>query len=324
MRMKRIVVLIPLLVPPPAGADPVFITDGATHDVGTPTTASYDVQNGTLNILPGGVIQAVAGSGSGALITMSGGQVGGIDVTSGNLDISGGQSSGQGGSAFGGDGVNIFQSTARITGGTFTGGNSNVQAGSGVVASAGTADNLPVLSTLSIAGGTFVGGRGAGGYYGGTSGYSLLSLGDTTVSGGHFLSPIAINTAYGGETDFLGTGLTYQDNVLSGILQNGDSIAVRVYGPFQNAMVNDPGTRVRFFTAVPEPGSALVLGLMTTLGLASRRWNPARRGVLPRRDVGTAGLGAARPPHFGSDPPLCDRLARGSPSPSTNPCRQLG
>ena len=35
---------------------------------------------------------------------------------------------------------------------------------------------------------------------------TTFALGNTTVTGGNFLSPIAINSAYGGVTDFLGTG----------------------------------------------------------------------------------------------------------------------
>src|SRR5262249_56599394 len=133
-----------------------------------------------------------------------------------------------------------------IAGGTFTGGNSPGQAGSALVASAGTANGNPVVSTLSISGGTFTGGTGSGGFYGGTTGYSLISLGNTTVTGGNFLSPIAINTAYGGETDFLGTNLSYHDHILSGLLQNGDSIHVRVYPDIADAQVNDSGTEVKF------------------------------------------------------------------------------
>ena len=181
----------------------------------------------------------------------------------------------------------FVSSSAQITGGTFTGGNAPVQAGSAVVASAGTADGKPTISSLAISGGTFIGGTGSGGYYGGTTGYSLLSIGNTTVTGGHFLSPIAINGAYGGVTDFVGTHLTYNNNILSGFLQNGDPIHVEIFASAVNAIVNDSGTDVRFFSGsssspsspssgpnpspIPEPATLTIFGLMSFLALGLRR-----------------------------------------------------
>ncbi len=284
MRMTRIVALIPLLFPPLAAASPIFI-DGGTYDVSSPTNGTYNVQSGTLNILPGADVLYVGAYGSGTSVTMSGGQVEtGIQVETGNLTISGGQSRGYDNSTFGGNAV-FVSSSAQITGGTFIGGNSSGQAGSGGVGSAGTVDGKPVISTLNISGGTFIGGTGSGGYYGGSTGYSLLSLGNTTVTGGHFLSPIAINAAYGGETDFLGTKLTYQNDILSGLLQNGDPIHVQIYPDFADATVNASGTEVSFLpnsstnplpSPIPEPTSALIFGLLTTLVLARRRSHRSR------------------------------------------------
>ena len=291
MRITRIVALIPLLFPPLAAASPIFI-DGGTYDVSSPTNGTYIVESGTLNILPGAdlLYASTSTSPNGASITMSGGQVEtGITVDLGsNLSISGGQSRGYDNPSFGGNAV-FVSSSAQITGGTFIGGNSSGQAGSGVVGSAGTAytagiaEGKPFLSTLNISGGTFVGGTGSGGYYGGSTGYSLLSIGNTTVTGGNFLSPIAINTAYGGETDFLGTHLTYQNGILSGLLQNGDPIHVQINPDFTAATVNASGTEVSFLSSsatplpspIPEPTSALIFGLLTTLVLARRRSHPS-------------------------------------------------
>jgi hypothetical protein len=284
MRMMRILAVIPLLFPPLAAASPIFITDGGTYNVDSATSGTYNVQNGTLNILPGADVLYVSASGGGASINMSGGQVeSGILVGPGSLIISGGQSRGFYSTAYGENGVSVFQSSAQITGGTFIGGNSPGQAGSGVAGGAGTANGTPYLSTLNISGGTFIGGTGSGGYYGGTTGYSLLSLGNTTVTGGNFLSPIAINAAYGGVTDFLGTHLTYNNNILSGLLQNGDPIHVQVFADAANVTVNDSGTDVRFVptspttpapSPIPEPAPALIFGLLSTLALARRRSHP--------------------------------------------------
>ena len=218
---------------------------------------------------------------------MSGGWVGsGITVEYGNssLSISGGQVLGNSNLQALGDAVSVT-STAQITGGLFVGGNSSGQAGSGVAGGAGTAYSRNLvgttfLSTLNISGGTFIGGTGSGGYYGGSTGYSLLSIGNTTVTGGNFLSPIAINAAYGGETDFFGTHLTYKNNILSGLLENGNPIDVRVYLDSAIGTVNASGTEVSFLptssttplpSPIPEPTSALVFGMLATLVLARRR-----------------------------------------------------
>jgi hypothetical protein len=289
MRMTRFVALLPLLFPSPTMAAPVFsygqwyIGDGGNYDAGAYPGGVFGVQNGTLNIGPGATVLSASESGSGASIVMSGGQVqAGISVNSGNLTVTGGQSRGYDNSAYGGDGV-FVSSSAQISGGTFTGGNSPGQAGSGVVASAGTVDGRPTLSTVDISGGTFVGGTGSGGYYGGTSGYSLASLGDTTVTGGHFLSPIVINAAYGGVTDFLGSHLTYQNGILSGLLKDGDPIHVQVFAAGATAAVNDSGTEVRFASGpsssptptpdpapIPEPTTAMLFGLAVALALGRR------------------------------------------------------
>jgi hypothetical protein len=269
MRMKRFLVLFPLLFQPLASAAPIFISDGSTQNVSTATNVGYDVSSGTLNLLPGADILTASATGPGALILMSGGQIeNGIDILHGSLIVSGGQSRGSSSPSFGGDGVDVGQGTATITGGTFQGGNSTGQAGSGVVGQAGTAIGKPTVSTLNIGGGTFQGGTGAGGFYGGSTGYSLVSLGNTTVTGGHFQSPIVISNAYGGTTDFFGTNLSYTNHVLSGTLRNGDPINVPIYGNVGFVIANDSATEVQF---VPEPASALVFGLLALAGLARRR-----------------------------------------------------
>jgi hypothetical protein len=295
MRMKRPSWLFLLLAPSPALADPISIADGGSLDVGSPTNESYYVSDGTLNLLPGALVSSVQGLGPDVSVRMTGGQVtGGISIGRGQLEITGGQSRGYDGPAYGGDGVNIFWTTARIDGGTFTGGDSSGQVGSAVVGSAGTADGVPVLSTLTIHGGTFLGGTGSGGYYGGTTGYSLLSIGNTTVTGGQFLSPIAINASDGGETDFFGTNLSFQDHILSGLLQDGDPIHVQVFGP--DGVVNEAGTEVRFLPystststpgsgtstdpsppRIPEPATGLIFAALAALGLAHRRSVQDRR-----------------------------------------------
>jgi hypothetical protein len=148
-----------------------------------------------------------------------------------------------------------------------------------VAVSAGNSNGNPFLATLNIEGGTFAGGTG-GGSYGGSTGYALASAGNTTITGGHFLSPIAINTAYGGHTDFLGTNLTYHDGVLSGVLANGDPIHVRIYPDSVHAVVNDSGTEVSFHasapgpvTPVPEASSVLIFSVLGgSFALARRRW----------------------------------------------------
>jgi hypothetical protein len=304
MRMMRLAAVILLCSPALAAAAPIFSTgpwsitgewsidDGRAYDASIFPNAGVAVSNGSLNVGPGGNLTYVSGFSPAASLTMSGGIVQhGISFNGGNLNISGGQSTGSDGSAFGDDAVGVFQAMARISGGTFTGGNSPGQAGSAVVASAGTADGKPASSTVDISGGTFIGGTGSGGYYGGTTGYSLLSIGDTTVTGGHFLSPIAINGAYGGVTDVLGSRLSFKNNILSGTLRNGDAIDSPVFLSAATAVVSADGSEVKFVPAsrdsappspapppapppIPEPGSAVVFLSMACL-LAGRnlhRW----------------------------------------------------
>jgi hypothetical protein len=276
MCLKRIVVLFLLISPSPALADPIFIFDGAIHDVDSPTNRTYSVSSGTLNILPGATALAVSADGPDVSITMSGGQVAaGIEVDRGKLEISGGESRGFDNPVSGGDAVELLRSTASISGGTFTGGNSPGQPGNAVTASATTMNGVTVASTLTISGGTFVGGMSSDGS---TRGNSLATLGNMTVSGGLFLSPISIHTlSSGSETDFLGTNLTFQDHILSGLLQNGDPIHVQVFGV--DGVVNDTGTEVRFghssanpsLPEIPEPSTAWVFTALAALGLAYRR-----------------------------------------------------
>ncbi|QEH37451.1 hypothetical protein OJF2_60420 [Aquisphaera giovannonii] len=243
-----------LLLPSTGLADPIFLLKGQSAAVDSNTNGTYAVQGGTLSILQGARILSAAAAYDGA-IAMSGGRVdAGIEVSGGTFQASGGSSTGFDSTAYGGDGLSV-SSTASILGGTFTGGNSGGQAGSGVVGSAGEANGLPFVSNLDIRGGTFAGGTGSGGYYGGTTGYSLLSLGDATVTGGHFLSPIAINAAFGGVTNFLGKSLSYDPatSVLSGTLADGDLINVHVYLSGGYATVSPDGTQVRFAASTSSP-----------------------------------------------------------------------
>jgi hypothetical protein len=292
MRTTPIMMLISMLVPAAAHADPIFIGDGRTHNVDSSASA-YVLQNGILNILPGSSALSVSANGSPsdgstASVSMTGGQVSaGIEINQGSLDVSGGQAQGYNNSLYGGDAITVVWGTANISGGTFTGGNTtdpSGQAGSAVVGSAGTADGIPFVSTLKISGGTFSGGTGAGGYYGGSTGYSLLSIGNTTVTGGHFQSPIAINTTLGGYTVFLGSHLMFRDQTLSGVLLNGDPINVRIFPDSASAVVNAAGTEVDFgspgsrptspgpVTPVPEASSGLIFGMaVVAFGLAWRQ-----------------------------------------------------
>lgn len=140
MRVTPILILISMLLPAAAHADPIFITDGGTHDVDS-SASSYVVQNGTLNIHPGSVALSVMAQGSPgndaeASVRMTGGQVNaGIDIGQGSFDFYGGQALGSYNSLYGGDAVRVFWGNAHITGGTFTGGNTSPggQAGSAVV-----------------------------------------------------------------------------------------------------------------------------------------------------------------------------------------------
>jgi MYXO-CTERM domain-containing protein len=291
-------VLIPLLFPPLAGASPIYlggswtINDGGTYDASQFSGTAVAVQNGTLKILPGAdLVYAIAAwnnttnpySDNTATITMSGGKVEqGISGQQGTITISGGQINGAASNEI--NALDVF-SSAVISGGTFIGANSTTYPGSAIVGSAGdghTAGSsvvIPIMSTLKISGGTFIGGTGSGGFYGGTTGYSLVSIGKTTVTGGKFDSPIAINGSYGGKTDFIGKSLTYQNGILSGFLQNGDPIHVQIYPDFTTATVNGTGTEVNFLpsgsapppTPIPEPTSVWIFGLLALLGLARRR-----------------------------------------------------
>jgi hypothetical protein len=224
-----------------------------------------------------------------ASVTLAGGRVDyGILVSRGSVEVTGGRLLG-GDARYLGDALCVAYGSGRIEGGTFIGADSIDQAGSGVVAGAGLIDGVPAMSTLRIDGGTFIGGSGSGGFYGGSTGYSLLSIGNTTVTGGEFLSPIAINASYGGTTEFLGSNLAYNSSthVLSGVLQNGDRIGAVIYSLGAYATVNASGTVVSFSSTpgpdpdpgpdplpepIPEPSTIAIFGLMASLTLARRPW----------------------------------------------------
>ncbi|MHB1559007.1 MAG: PEP-CTERM sorting domain-containing protein [Isosphaeraceae bacterium] len=253
MRLTPILMLVLLTYSTTASADPTrkFIDDGGTYNADS-SNASWAVQNGTLNIGPGSIVLS-ASSNPSATINMTGGQVNDGINNAGPINISGGSVTVLPSQEYGLDAL-FDGSTATITGGTFIGGSVTGmgQAGSGVSDTAGNVSGVPYVATLNISGGTFSGGTGAGGYYGGTTGYSLESLGITSVTGGNFLSPIAITTAYGGVTRFFGTNLSFTNGILSGVLKNGDSIDARVYGSYGSVVVNAGRTEVTF----SGPGSS--------------------------------------------------------------------
>ncbi len=305
MRTMRIpaLALCTLMFPTLAAASPTYqagswsIDDGGTYDASQFSGASVTVLSGTLNISPGANLLSVDSwfTPGGGPITMTGGQV--RDINSGlyGVTISGGQI-GLAGTSPDYGGLEA-EGQAVITGGTFTGayGNSYVASGSAVVGDAGTLvgpgnTQTPFMSTLKISGGTFIGGSYVDGYNpsdprGVLSGYSLVSDGNTTVTGGKFLSPILIDGFMGGETDFIGKNLKFQSGVLSGLLQNGDPINVQVSAQLVNAIVNSTGTEVSFVSTVtpppassllsaqaqvPEPTSVWIFGVLALLGLSRR------------------------------------------------------
>src|SRR5262249_5992066 len=129
MRMTRIVALVPLLFPHLVLAAPVFtsnqwyIGDGGTYDAGPYLNGNFGINDGTLQVGPGASISSVSTYRDGGSVVLSGGEVQvGIWVDSGSLVASGGQARGGEGTAFAFDAA-FVSSTARISGGTFIGGN---------------------------------------------------------------------------------------------------------------------------------------------------------------------------------------------------------
>jgi hypothetical protein len=283
--MKPLLLLLPLLCTAVVRADPVFVS-GGTLDINSPTTEFYEATGSTtVNVSPGAVLPGMTLLAPQVTANVSGGLIHpGILVSQGTLNVSGGDFVGQDSGQYASSGIFVSFGTANITGGTFVGGNAeqnSAQPGNGVVGSAGTWNGPPYVSVLNISGGTFIGGTGGTGYYGGTSGYSLETLGDTTVTGGRFLSPVAISTlAPGSFTKFVGTHLSYENGVLSGTLESGDPIHVQVLGYPGHAVVNATATEVTFSaaTAVPEPTSLTVFGAIVGLGFAIRRLVRAEPG----------------------------------------------
>lgn len=316
MRTMRIpaLALCTLMFPTLAAASPTYqggwsIDDGGTYDANQFSGASVSLLSGTLNISPGANLLTVYSwfTPGGGPITMTGGQVRDINAGLYGITISGGQI-GLGGTSPGYGGLEV-EGQAVITGGTFTGasGNSYFASGSAVVGNAGTNvgpgnTQTPFMSTLKISGGTFIGGSYIDGFNPldprvTFSGYSLVSEGNTTVTGGKFLSEILINGFMGGETDFIGKNLKFQSGILSGLLQNGDPINVQVWAQSANAIVNSTGTEVSFvstvtpppasslqtaqpWTQVPEPNSVWIFGVLALLGLSRRYAGRSRPTVL--------------------------------------------
>ncbi|WP_165072634.1 PEP-CTERM sorting domain-containing protein [Paludisphaera rhizosphaerae] len=287
-RMRLAATLFALTLSSTALGVPIItVEDGSTLVVDSATKANYDVR-GSLDIRAGADVNSVYSYSEGSgKVTMSGGRVDyGISLSRGLFESTGGESYGAGNYS---NGLDIGWGQAVISGGTFVGGNGTLAAGSGVAGSAGTWNGVPFVSELAISGGTFIGGTGAGGYYGGDTGYSLISLGNTTVTGGEFLSPIAINAAYGGVTSFFGTGLSYDaaTQTLSGVLSNGDALHALVYlSGGTVAETNDDGTEITFSydsgvstdpptnpepPPVPEPTSLIVFGLAGAFAMARHR-----------------------------------------------------
>jgi hypothetical protein len=272
----------------PGLATPIFVPYGEALSIDTATGDTYAVQGGSLDLKQNGHVLSLSLSvDDRATVTISGGQVdAGVSVSLGGVDVAGGTIRGYSAAPLGygaGQALEVLKGSAHITGGTFIGGDSVVgPGGSAIVGYAGTWDDKPYLSTLNIGGGTFVGGTGSG-----IGGFSLVSFGDTTISGGDFRSPIQINTGLGGTTEFLGSNFVYNDStyVLSGILKNGDPINVAIH-PMGNIKVDVSGSEVRFSAgaappiggpgeSVPEPATITIFLLISAGGLARSR-RPAR------------------------------------------------
>ncbi|WP_165072635.1 PEP-CTERM sorting domain-containing protein [Paludisphaera rhizosphaerae] len=286
-RMRLTATLFALTLSSSVFATPITVPNGSTLVVDSATKEMYNVR-GSLEIRAGADIHYVyTDPESPGKVTMSGGLVdNGISIGQGFFEATGGESRGVGTYA---SGLTVGWAQARISGGTFIGGDSPFQPGNGITGSALNWGAGPFLSELTISGGTFIGGTGSGGYYGGTSGYSLLSLGNTTVTGGEFLSPIAIDAAYGGATSFFGTGLSYDaaTQTLSGVLSNGDALHALVYlSGGTVARTNDDGTEITFSNdsgvstdpptnpeppQIPEPTSLVVFGLAGAFAMVYRR-----------------------------------------------------
>ena len=237
---------------------PITLMSGQSLTIDSETNERYDVQGGSLEIVSGGKVSTVSSSmeASGS-VKMSGGEVDqGIMITQGSFEATGGTVLSSSASPYGKDGLSVTNASARILGGTFAG----VQASAGtwnVHSSDGGWLSTPFLSKLQIGGGTFLSGSAFSDYY--RTAYSLLSIGNTTVTGGRFSAPIIVNGGSGGTTEFLGTNLAYNDSshILSGVLQNGDRIDVMVDLFGAGASVNESGTEVLFSAAFysPAPGS---------------------------------------------------------------------
>jgi len=268
----------------PGLATPIFVPYGQALSIDAATGDTYAVQGGSLDLKQNGHVLSLSLSvDERSKVAISGGQVdAGVSVSLGALDVDGGTIRGYSAAPFGygaGQALEVLKGSAHITGGTFIGGDSiQGPGGSAIIGYAGTWDAQPYLSALNIDGGTFVGGKGSG-----IGGFSLVSVGDTTISGGDFQSPIQIYTSQGGTTEFLGSNLVYNDSshVLSGILKNGDPINVAIH-PMGNIKVDASGAEVRFSAgppppingpgeSVPEPATILVFGLMAAAGLTQHR-----------------------------------------------------
>jgi hypothetical protein len=273
----------------------VIYDDGGVHTLAGPIVGDIViVENGTtLDVAAGGSVvgppnpprlnhpPAVSGRDDGTLIRVSGGTIQGSDSTSPGglaggglsvvggalLAISGGTITGGTGAQAGGYGVTSSVPTM-ISGGTLTGGSSPLAPDVALlfIASPG--------AILAISGGTFQGGAGP------VPGDALSFHGSSDappslVTGGHFLGGVTVDLLFGGELDFLGSGLMFTGGSsggrLNGILSDGSAIDVTVN--LSAAAAVGSGSAVRFLpaAAVPEPSS---LGMGSAVALAGLvyRW----------------------------------------------------
>lgn len=189
---------------------------------------------------------------------------------------------------YGGDGLNVNESTAVIYGGVFQGGDNGVSTMS-KSASAGSGLNANSGSTVSVYGGTFLGGSRSSGdsvapY--GSAGDGLADLtGALNVYGGTFTGASGgfdIHVFYGPTTlygDFTYNGVEHYtgavtgEGTLTGTFQNNAGVSTFTY------RVNDYPSASLTISAAPEPSSLAAIGAggLGVLGLVLRA--KKRQGV---------------------------------------------
>jgi hypothetical protein len=280
--------------------------DGRTHTVNGPSGPIEVLDSTTLNIvspasvtgteLPGGIVYGIQTDLSSTL-NLSGGQVNGTNAGPAILSL--GSFTATGGSASGNVAA-IVEGYGQISGGTFQGqtalSTNEVQSLSisGGVFNGTTALELYLFSafhsTVTITGGVFTGLQSPPDLlYGSLSDYTFYNASSTVnISGGVFNGPMSFYLYNDSTVNFFGSNLNFDSttDLLTGVLADGDSLNVIVYGysnlPFVGQVDRSPdGDAITFigpiFQAVPEPtsivmatsGALLVLGI--ALGRARRR-----------------------------------------------------